>query len=110
MIEQYKTIHIFGRNRIQLIGEDFNKVMPSSEITSLEPLLESVRVTMGVDELPVYHVIHIFVNHKIALLPKERSRRPSVEDMLNNRNKIAWDDVNEELVQALIDEMVSKSE
>jgi hypothetical protein len=58
----YSTLHIFGYGETQLIGDGFNKKISSSELTTLQPVVDNVWSTKpaGSDASQSYHAINIF--------------------------------------------------
>lgn len=58
----YNTLHIFGYGETQLIGDDFNKKVSSSDLTKLQAVVDNVWSTKpsGSDASQSYHAINIF--------------------------------------------------
>ena len=58
----YNTLHIFGYGETQLIGDDFNKKVKSSDLTKLQAVVDNVWSTKPADSdaSQSYHAINIF--------------------------------------------------
>lgn len=58
----YSTLHIFGYGETQLIGDGFNKKVKSSDLTTLQNVVDNVWSTkpVGSDASQSYHAINIF--------------------------------------------------
>jgi len=58
----YNTLHIFGYGETQLIGDGFNKKVNSSELTTLQAVVDNVWSTKPADSDASlsYHAINIF--------------------------------------------------
>ena len=69
-MKQFSTIHIFGYGETQIIGENNNGKIQSSELTNLGALVDHIKTflpTTGVT-LTNYHVIHIFEGSDVRYL------------------------------------------
>jgi hypothetical protein len=58
----WSTLHIFGYGETQLIGTDFNKKVPSAELTTLAAVVANVYSFKPEDSTATedYHAINIF--------------------------------------------------
>lgn len=59
---KWSTIHIFGYGETQLIGKDLNKKVKTSELTTVQAVIDNVYSLKPEDNLATteYHSINIF--------------------------------------------------
>jgi hypothetical protein len=61
---EWSTLHIFGYGETQLIGNDFNKKVPTSVLTTVQAVIDNVYSFKpeGNTATKEYHAINIFNN------------------------------------------------
>ena len=68
------TIHIFGFGTTQLIGKDLNKQVPSTELTTLNAVIQNVYSLTPTDIVTStdFHAINLFNDMNASWLPKTK--------------------------------------
>jgi hypothetical protein len=63
-MSSFSTLHIFGYGETQLIGDKFNKKVKSSQLTTLQAVIDNVwsKKPVDSDASQTYHAINIFHN------------------------------------------------
>lgn len=100
----FNTLHIFNFGKAQLIGENFNKTVELSELTDAQNFIDSVlsqKPQNFVNEN--LHILHVFNNLKAVYV--------SVTDTTNSSQfSIEWENLNLNLLQSVVDEILSIEE
>lgn len=100
----FSTLHIFNFGKAQLIGEDFNKTVNLSELTDAQAFIDSVLAQKPENfETENFHVLHVFNNLKAIYISTTDS--PNISQF-----SINWTDLNLNLLQSVIDEILSIEE
>jgi len=103
-MKQFSTIHIFGYGETQIIGNDNNEKIQSSELISLTAFVDHVKTFLpstGVT-LTNYHVIHIFEGSDVRYLgvgTEDRKEETSFS--------VKYDQINLTLLDTLVNEVIS---
>jgi len=103
-MKQFSTIHIFGYGETQIIGNDNNGKVQSSELTNLVVLIDHIKTFLpesGVT-LTDYHVIHIFEGSDVRYLgvgTEDRKEETSFS--------VKYDQIDITLLDALVNEVIS---
>ena len=103
-MKQFSTIHIFGYGETQIIGNDNNGKVQSSELTNLVALVDHIKTFLpesGVT-LTDYHVIHIFEGSDVRYLgvgTEDRKEETSFS--------VKYNQINVTLLDTLVDEVIS---
>ena len=94
----WSTLHIFGYGETQLIGTDFNKKVPSSVLTTLQPVVDNVYSFKpeGNTATEEYHAINIFNN----MFADWQSSQQGVEGW-----RTEYTELNATLIDALVAEV-----
>jgi hypothetical protein len=103
-MKQFSTIHIFGYGETQIIGNDNNGKVQSSELTNLVVLVDHIKTFLpesGVT-LTDYHVIHIFEGSDVRYLGV------GTEDRKEDTSfSVKYDQINLTLLDTLVNEVIS---
>jgi hypothetical protein len=69
----WSTLHIFGYGETQLIGEDFNKKVLTSELTKVQAVVDNLYSFKPEDNTATedYHSVNIFENAFGSYIPKD---------------------------------------
>ena len=103
-MKQFSTIHIFGYGETQIIGNDNNGKVQSSELTNLVVLIDHIKTFLpstGVT-LTNYHVIHIFEGSDVRYLgvgTEDRKEETSFS--------VKYNQIDITLLDALVNEVIS---
>jgi hypothetical protein len=103
-MKQFSTIHIFGYGETQIIGNDNNGKVQSSELTNLVALVDHIKTFLpesGVT-LTDYHVIHIFEGSDVRYLgvgTEDRKEETSFS--------VKYNQIDITLLDALVNEVIS---
>lgn len=110
---EYNVIHIF-KDSVQLIGKRYNRLFAGHDWVALPPVIEQIASALGLEDSSKFHVIHLFIGSRVVFLAgrdKSEHERPNKNGSLAARNNVlGWDQVDSELVDALIAELESVSE
>ena len=92
----WSTIHIFGYGETQLIGNGFNKKVPTSALTTAQPVVDNVYSTKPEDNnaTPEYHAVNIFYNMFADFQPQS-----------GNAFRTQYADLDATLIEALVAEI-----
>jgi len=98
----FKTIHIFAYGETQIIGSTSDGKTASSDLASLQPLIDHIKGFRpeGVLDRP-HHVIHLHQGSKASYLGKGEAFKEKTSFSIN------WSDLDQSLVSALSDELVA---
>jgi len=103
-MKQFSTIHIFGYGETQIIGNDNNGKVQSSELTNLVALVDHIKTFLpesGVT-LTDYHVIHIFEGSDVRYLGV------GTEDRKEDTSfSVKYNQIDITLLDALVNEVIS---
>ena len=100
----FNTIHIFGFGDTQIIKEDLNNSIKSSELTSFPPFVNAVLQLKPENiALAYFHVIHIFQGDSVKYIGGPTENRDDVTNFT-----IEWENVPLELLDALVTEIEAK--
>lgn len=106
----YNVIHIF-KDSVQLIGKRYNRLFAGHDWVALPPVIEQIASALEIEDSSKFHVIHLFIGSRVMFLAgrdKDEEEEPTVEGFLGKRNNVlSWNQVNSELVDALITELES---
>ena len=94
----YNTLHIFGYGETQLITDTENKKVPSSELLSLQAVVDNVYSKKPADNNADtnYHAINIFNTMFADWLPSEKDQKSF---------RVPYGDLNEALIDTLVAEI-----
>lgn len=94
----WNTIHIFGYGETQIIGKDLNKKVPTSVLTSVQPVVDNVYSKKPVDNNASfeYHAVNIF-NDMFA----------DFQPQTGNAFRTKYVDLDATLIEALASEIVA---
>jgi hypothetical protein len=69
----WSTLHIFGYGETQLIGEDFNKKVLTSELTKVQAVVDNLYSFKpeGNTATEDYHLVNVFENTFGSYVPKD---------------------------------------
>jgi hypothetical protein len=100
----YNTIHIFGTGEVQIIGNDYNKIISSNNISNISPFVNSIKslAPTGVI-LTEYNVIHICENAFVRYLGIPTSNKKDITYF-----NIEWDKIPIELLYLFVAEIEQK--
>ena len=103
-MKQFSTIHIFGYGETQIIGNDNNGKVQSSELTNLVALVDHIKTFLpesGVT-LTDYHVIHIFEGSDVRYLGV------GTEDRKEDTSfSVKYDQINTVILDTFVNEVIS---
>lgn len=104
-MEKFSTIHIFGDGQVQIIGKEKNGTVNSSELTTLQPLVDHVKTFLPATGVTLtnYHVIHIFKKMDVRYLGKQAEDKKA-----NTSFSVKIDSVNQGILESFVSELVSK--
>ena len=99
----WSTLHIFGYGETQLIGSDFNKKVPSSVLTTLQPVVDNVYSFKpeGNTATEEYHAINIFND----MFADWQTSQQGVEGW-----RVQYPELDATLIDALVAEIVAQPE
>jgi hypothetical protein len=103
-MKQFSTIHIFGYGETQIIGNDNNGKVQSSELTNLLVLIDHIKTFLpesGVT-LTDYHVIHIFEGSDVRYLGVGTENRKEETSF-----SVKYDQIDITLLDTLVNEVIS---
>jgi hypothetical protein len=100
MAVTFSTLHIFGYGETQLIKEDYNKKLPTTELVTATPFIDDVYSKKPQDSnaSQAYHAINVFYDMRVAFMPKE-----------GEGFDLQWNQVNIALLDALVVEVEQKA-
>ena len=103
-MKQFSTIHIFGYGETQIIGNDNNGKVQSSELTNLVVLIDHIKTFLPATGVTLtnYHVIHIFEGSDVRYLgvgTEDRKEETSFS--------VKYDQINVTLLDAFVNEVIS---
>ena len=95
---QWNTIHIFGYGETQIIGNGTNKKVPTSVLTTVQPVIDNVYAQKpeDIDCSSEYHAINIFNNMFSDYQPKT-----------GEGFRTQYEDLDATLIEALAAEIVA---
>lgn len=95
---QYNTLHIFGYGETQLITDTENKKVSSSELTSLQAVVDNVYAHKPADNNADtnYHAINIFNTLFADWLPSDKDQKSF---------RVPYAELDEALIDALVAEI-----
>jgi hypothetical protein len=69
----WSTLHIFGYGETQLIGEDFNKKVLTSELTKVQAVVDNLYSFKPEDSTATedYHLVNVFKDKQGSYVPKD---------------------------------------
>ena len=103
-MKQFSTIHIFGYGETQIIGNDNNGKVQSSELTNLVVLVDHIKTFLPENGVTLtdYHVIHIFEGSDVRYLGV------GTEDRKEDTSfSVKYDQINLTLLDTLVNEVIS---
>jgi hypothetical protein len=94
----WSTLHIFGYGETQLIGDNFNKKVPTSELTKAQAVIDNVYSFKpeGNPATEAYHAINTFND----LFSDWQTSEPNVEGW-----RVQWTDLNKTAIDELVAEI-----
>lgn len=94
----WSTLHIFGYGETQLIGDNFNKKVPTSELTKAQAVIDNVYSFKpeGNPATEAYHAINTFND----LFSDWQTSEPNVEGW-----RVQWSDLNKTAIDELVAEI-----
>lgn len=104
-MEQFSTIHIFGYGDVQIIGKENNGIVKSSELTTLQTLVDHVKTFLPATGVTLndYHVIHVFKRMDVRYLGKQLE-----DNKINTSFSVKIESLNQGILEAFVSELVSK--
>ena len=98
----FKTIHIFAYGETQIIGSTSDGKTASSDLASLQPLIDHIKGFRpeGVLDRP-HHVIHLHQGRKASYLGRGEAFKEKTSFHVN------WDQLDAALIDALSDELAA---
>lgn len=90
----WSTIHIFGFGTTQLIAKELNKQVPSSNLTTLNAVIENIYSLKPTDIVAStdFYAINLFNDMKASVLPKNKDSKPF---------NVKFEDLDATLIEAL---------
>lgn len=72
----WSTLHIFGYGETQLIGEDFNKKVLTSELTKVQAVVDNLYSFKPEDSTATedYHLVNVFKDQNGSYVPKDQDQ------------------------------------
>jgi hypothetical protein len=99
MANTFNTIHIFGFGSTQFIAKEKNYSVKSSELTTLQPIIDDVTSKRPQDKVvSEIHAINIFDGIKVSFLGKEK----------NSTFSLKFNEIDSVKLTALVNELISK--
>jgi hypothetical protein len=99
MANTFNTIHIFGFGSTQFIGNGKNYSVPSSELTTVQDVIDDVKSKKPQDKVVSdLHGINIFDGLKVSFMGKEK----------NSSFSIKFNEIDSTKLTALVNELISK--
>lgn len=94
----WSTLHIFGYGETQLIGDGFNKKVPTSALTKAQAVIDNVYSFKpeGNSATEAYHAINTFNE----LFSDWQTSEPNVEGW-----RVQWDELNKTAIEELVAEI-----
>lgn len=94
----WSTLHIFGYGETQLIGDGFNKKVPTSALTKAQAVIDNVYSFKpeGNPATEAYHAINTFNE----LFSDWQTSEPNVEGW-----RVQWDELNKTAIDELVAEI-----
>lgn len=104
-MKQFSTIHIFGHGQVQIIGKENNGTVNSSELTTLQPLVDHVKTFLPATGVTLtdYHVIHIFKKMDVRYLGKQ-----SEDKKANTSFSVKIDLLDQVIFDTFVNELITK--
>lgn len=98
-MSQFNTIHVFAYGETQLIGKDVNYKHASSELTTLQAVIDEAysKKPADSDASADYGLINIFHNMFVDFRPKS-----------GQGFRVEYKDIDEAKITALVDELLAK--
>jgi hypothetical protein len=104
-MKKFSTIHVFGYGETQIIGNEHNGKVQSSELTSLTDFVDHVKTFLPATGVTLtnYHVIHIFQGSDVRYLGV------GTEDRKENTSfSVKWEQLNQVILDVFVNEIISK--
>ena len=104
-MKKFSTIHVFGYGETQIIGNENNGKIQSTELINLTDFVNHVKTFLPATGVTLtdYHVIHIFEGSDVRYLgvgTEDRKEETSFS--------VKWEELNLSILDVLVDEIISK--